>query len=1236
MSSRLRRMLLINARTSGSLSSGAINEVDPRKGAAVTGENSVGKTTTLELIPLFFGTLPSQIAESGGGREPMLRFVLPTPQSAIVFEYQRGNDEEQDVRCVVIRRPSGSEAAEYRFIRGPFNEDLFTMDAPESLKVFTDDAQLVEAARAKAVATTRKLTSADYRSVILGLKATNHDARELRVMSGDYSFGNRGRGLPHLDRLISAVVKERVNFRDFIHVSVTMIQDAIGGAASAGLDRNKFSLRQSRSQIERWLDDREACDAAFKLEPRIAKLREAINGFNRAEAQLRDERQQIPLLLNVRTAALSVRQAALKSLEAARLKEVDTEDDTLRRLQTEAVIARQGAQQSEQRRQTEEMRRDSLHLGKVEDWAAQFDQVPGLIVQLSQIDEQIRTAQGRSEGISQTYDRQINEVELAAAREDGRLQELKRGPYDRLEAERVDFESVKNTRLHEAEAAHGQALSDLNVAAGVLSERIGEARALAEHSGASPAALDAVSLAETNSDTHQHNLHEASERVRQTNEAVTKADAAFRVVEHHRTEAHRQKQAAEASLQSAQALLAPGDGTLLSSLRAADPDAWKATLARVLDPDLLKRKDLAPQFLSDEASEMLYGWSLSTHKIDLPLWADDDALRNRVAAAQDLVKSTGLAAAGADTDLSRASSVLDAAKKAFGIADSELSVFRGKTGGMQEAVKLAKARRDREVQEARKTAQNQIAGLVREQQGVSAQLLALAQRHQAERDIITRETTHQLAQAQNRYTAAIEAIEKQRAGSSEAAAKRKAGLESQRDAHLANEKVDVPRLNALRKERNALAGSIQEIEARETTVNLWRIWLAEGGHSILEGLKAAEVARKAAQAQANETLTKHERDRERSRQRFNREQAGLSEDVDRLQSDVHMLGSLMEQHPASRGNATLLDPDRPAASLRARIAELDADADRAEDQVRQHYRSIKEELTGKPSSIKELVEQSLQEFSGQSVIRQADELCTIYRTLGRQIVPNLNNEVAAILEHIRQFRKKITDFETEAVRYNNRLQAGLDSVAGFKRLKDFKINVVTDFDTLGFMKKLDAIDDITRDNKARVIIDHERDLPDVKTAAALRDFMSVLGQNAALEVDLSRHINLSGSVTVSDVVKHFKRESDLEHIASTGLNAIILITLLSGMLNMIRGSEAVYIPWVTDEVGKFDPGNFKALMEMLRENRIDVVTASPKLTIAEFRHFERCYVFSDRGRIARYALPVRRVAASAAQPVLEA
>ena len=115
MGSRLRRLLLVNIRSSGTMTSGAINEIDPRDGAAITGDNGAGKTTTLRILPIFFGTPPSQIEQAGGNREPMLRFVLPQAACAVVFEYQRG-DEEADVRCFVVRRQHGNDAPEYRLI----------------------------------------------------------------------------------------------------------------------------------------------------------------------------------------------------------------------------------------------------------------------------------------------------------------------------------------------------------------------------------------------------------------------------------------------------------------------------------------------------------------------------------------------------------------------------------------------------------------------------------------------------------------------------------------------------------------------------------------------------------------------------------------------------------------------------------------------------------------------------------------------------------------------------------------------------------------------------------------------------------------------------------------------------------------------------------------------------------------------------------------------------------------
>jgi len=101
---QLCRMILVNAGTNKHVASARITAIDPRGGAAVLGDNGVGKTTTLRILPLFFGHLPSQIVAAGHGNEAMVRFILPTDASAIVFEYQRGSGSDDDLRLAVIRR----------------------------------------------------------------------------------------------------------------------------------------------------------------------------------------------------------------------------------------------------------------------------------------------------------------------------------------------------------------------------------------------------------------------------------------------------------------------------------------------------------------------------------------------------------------------------------------------------------------------------------------------------------------------------------------------------------------------------------------------------------------------------------------------------------------------------------------------------------------------------------------------------------------------------------------------------------------------------------------------------------------------------------------------------------------------------------------------------------------------------------------------------------------------------
>ena len=160
---QLRRMILINVGTNKKVPSNRITQIDPRGGASVVGPNGVGKTTTLRLIPLFFGYQPSQLISSTSGQDAMVQFVLPTDVSAIAFEYQRGSNSDEDLRLAVMRRePTDSNVPFYRIYKSGFRKEFFVNEGR-----FLSDAETQLQISSLGVETTGKLNSSEYRTVVL-------------------------------------------------------------------------------------------------------------------------------------------------------------------------------------------------------------------------------------------------------------------------------------------------------------------------------------------------------------------------------------------------------------------------------------------------------------------------------------------------------------------------------------------------------------------------------------------------------------------------------------------------------------------------------------------------------------------------------------------------------------------------------------------------------------------------------------------------------------------------------------------------------------------------------------------------------------------------------------------------------------------------------------------------------------------------------------------------------------
>jgi hypothetical protein len=1218
MTCRLRRMLLINTKTSGAACSGAISEIDPRGGAAITGKNGVGKTTTLQLVPLFFGHSPSQIAQTGGTREPMLRFVLPEPQCAIAFEYQRG-DNETDIRLVVLRRQDNSDAPEYRFFESGFKKELFIQPLSDgSGSVFLDDDGTVENAAQLHIASSPRLTASQYRSVILNLRSFNKDSDLILKNARRFSFSHKQ--LHHMDRLVASVVKEHVDFRDFTAVAVTMVFEQMGGLKGLNEPGQKLLVRQGKDQIERWLKNRDACERALNLKDAIEELRSLLGDFRQhtlAFRQLRGDLRQVAALLAQGTEEQKSKRTALEAshrLETERLQELYAN------LQTATEIVANSYLVAKNCFDDENSKKEHFAENDAKSWAVKVNGLPLLNDQRSQTQKQMEDMGKVADGISRKFDAEISDVETKTAQTSLKMQGAKKKHDDAYQSEIDLLSSQEEESSQVLQAEQESALEQQREIQSDLDEKLGEARAAVSNPSIDPKFSQAIELTQTQLNDHNSSLQLAQEKqfsaMQEKMQAKTHFEKSEATLQSRREAFDRDV----AELEKVQLTLIPPKGSFHEALLQSSDNSWRSNLAKIIAPELLTRLDLSPSH-TEEGGVGIYGWNLDLSAIGPPGWSNDEAVKQELSDWNQRIANAQIALNTATQSLSAASDRLDAATSAHNEAEAIFKVLRDKSTSYREALQFAHEASKGAIQAAAFQAQKKLEAIRAQTKSQKSALEELTQAFNNRSKALRDEFRVARESALQRRNNSNQEIDSQVATYQGEQRQRIKQLEGERDRELEGAGVDTHRLNGLRAELGLLDTSISAINAHVPLVRAWEGWMHSNGPTRLVALQIESERLAVDRTNSQEALLAHEKAMRSAQTNFNISHQAIGAVLNKLETDCTSLQSIemqLEEYTPLPGAG--VTHDTTAADLKFRFSEISTKRQELNRKLESKYKNIDQKLTSQESAVKEFISLSLKDLGNEaSVFQRAERLAAAYDRIGREVTSTVNSELSTILMHISQFRSRIQTFETEVKSFNRKLQDGLNRVVlGFERLKDFKISVVTDFEQLDFMGKLKLLDEVVLQHRDTPRAAYSFTVPPASSAYALQDFMSVLS-NGTLEVDLAQHITLSGSVNDNGIIKVFRRGSELESLSSTGLTAIALITLLSGMLNVIRGSEPIYIPWVTDEVGRFDSGNFQTLMQMLRENHIDVVTASPSLTPAGYEHFSHRYLFGERGSIAVYA-----------------
>lgn len=1219
---QLYRMVLVNAGTNKHVPSGRITAIDPRGGAAVVGDNGVGKTTTLRILPLFFGHLPSQIVAAGQGQDAMIRFVLPTDASAIAFEYQRGSDAEGDLRLAVIRRRADDpDVPFYRLYRCGFRKDLFVQDGR-----FLSDEETQARANELNIQTTQKLTTAEYRSVILRTQAASKDKEKLRRYSIEWSFGPKQ--LDNLDRIVAAMVKKHINFNDIVHVAVGLVQHDLG----QGAERAKLNFKMGRAPIEQWLRNREACQDAFNRAPAFSELEYGLRDHSSAEARFRACRADVSVLQDARNREAEQVKASLEKMAVDRAVAAQAEAVEQAALEESARAASREATTTKLAYEEAEAVAGNLEAEDAAQWERKLQEVPALRASLHAVQSQVDAAEAQHAEVTNRY-RQLDSDARSEAGEQKLVLEKSKEPHRVRLGETLTQIAASETqalqRIAEETAAKRQALDETREP---IIEQRGVWESLKRNPAASAAALAALEEAGQRLQQHTEELGTVRELAQRMLAAKQAALNDFAAQERDVAAARASLLTAQSALAETKARLDPPEGTLLAALRASAIDQWKRDFAKVIDPSLLSRDDLDPALL-DDAAESVFGWRLNTGAIATPDWADDALARQAVEAAQERM-------AAAQAHLQAQQDALGAKNRKLQEADLSVQTTQARV----EVLKRQSEERKNQLEAARLRVLAEKKGAAAkaddELRKVNAALEDLKRQRQTldREDSIAREeakTTHQKLRAE------AEALCRAALGSIDASiAKIESDLEvavrriaEQLQEHLGKEGVDVTRLANLKQEAAGLRREIQNREDREPLVKRWKKWLEDGGRSRVESLK--ETARRAAEAsaQAARRLSECLHTAQKAQEAYTTALEAQEKRQRQLRDDLETLAELDDSFGAyAASGGSVIDPATPVSELKSTARRIRKEIDDLEASITKRTGVLRQALTAKNSTVKDLVEAALGQSEDGSAISRAAALVHCYRQIGPQVANDVNITLRTLLANIGAFHKALQSFEREVASFNRRLQAGLNEVKCFERVKDLRLDIVTNFDDLGFYKKLSQMEEVVRQHANEVGKDFTRELPSDETARALSGFMSVLGADGNVEVNLSQRISLKGSVNDNGKHKEFKRASELEGISSEGLTSLVLITLMTALLNTIRGAEPVHVPWVTDEVGKFDPRNFRALMERLRDNRIDVVTASPELGPTQQAMFAKHYLFEDRGRVLEFR-PSGVAAAAKVEPV---
>lgn len=1219
MPHQLRRIIAINIRNpSDSNPSGRISELDPRGGVLAVGDNGVGKTTFLRLIPLFYGATPSQVLK-GSGKASMIRHTLPDPSSAVAYEYERESDSH--LRTVVMYAKDGEDIPDFRIVSAGFDETFFY----DENNTFVTRTEFAPRLHARNINVSPVLQLNEYRSVILNERMSSKNAKQMMLLARDHSLGPRP--LRNLNQIAAAMANEKISFRDLQNIVLERVAE---DQATESKRQNVRELRQRREDVTTWLDSRTHMADILKRKPDADRMKARIGRIKGVHMEL------CSLHVAVK-AALTQAATDQEQLTSARKSQAEAFDQALGALGNEITEAEQkktDAHGEWQRlneaflavnsRQNHFDRIDAKTLADNESREAALQQ------QARDKEKEHERLTSESGSLLTEYERRCLEIEQSAQAQQREIADRKATAQRAWVDKRLALGNDKDADLQALEEP--PRLAEIADERNRLATREGEITQKIKNPAATPETLaaqeEAEAILERRRQDHDTARETASAREKDEGQARRELETAIVALEG----LEASQKALLAHIDALTAQVTPEPGSLLAFIRASDDPVWPHA-SKLIAEGVIHRTDLSPVKLDipaapsgEEGAVVVGNATVSTQELPLPEWFSMDSVRHQLETAKvqlvDINSSVDKAADRAEkarlklkeagTDHGRAAASLGLAKSAFE------SAFKDK-GRLDSLVKTERGAAETQARKDLVDLQAVLTALGKEEQGIREGVKnkrdAINAGYKLKAEVLESESKSEI----NKLDAEARAVE----------ATLQTDLTNARQDYerkLAGMGLDTVRIKAVEDELNGLRSKLEAIAHNRHEVAAWKIFCRDElphfettrrkvGELHTAFLKASErlgnleTSRTTLTRQAKEMLEALDgriatatTDAQRLQELHDQK---LKDYLDFVPSSAYTGRSMLElDQEVTRKLRTLVDE---AAALRSEVLSLRNEFEKKEGGPNDWLKLKRKELPDRQTRLEH-----------EYLWLEAEQLCDWFeRTESGSFIEQLTHQMNGFFENASVFVSRLDTFDRLVATFNTELSRALATTEHFERFKNLSVRVTSSVGQQAFLTVLRKMRDkspmiaLTGRSYSRVGME----LPSDEDVALVREYKDILRSDGGVQVDLNEQVRLEFSLYENGKRSVISNEEEFRAVSSNGNSALITAMFLMGFVQMIRGSSPVRLVWVTDELGRFDAKNVGAFLKTLALNNIDVISASPSVDPALARHFPRLSLFENTGAI---------------------